>query len=129
MRASSWNQISTGLPLATPARCALSVAAKFFELGDGVSVLGQMARAGADVGEAKLVQDLAHRALVVDDAEALGDEALEVGPSPAHDAMHGSIRAGLDELGQFCLRIGREAGRVAPGPGVLKPVSTTLLKR
>ena len=88
-----------------------------------------MARAGADVGEAKLVQDLAHRALVVDDAEALGDEALEVGPSPAHDAMHGSIRAGLDELGQFCLRIGREAGRVAPGPGVLKPVSTTLLKR
>jgi hypothetical protein len=30
MRASSWNQISTGLPLATWARWALSVTAKFF---------------------------------------------------------------------------------------------------
>ncbi len=52
------------------------------------------------MGKAELLEDLADRALVIDDAEALGDEALEVDASPAHDGMHGPIRAGLDEAGQ-----------------------------
>ena len=41
-----------------------------------------MARAGADVAEAELVQDLAHCALVIGHTEALGDEALEVNAPP-----------------------------------------------
>ena len=76
-----------------------------------------MARAGADVAEAELVQDLADRALVEGHTEALGDEALQVDPAPAHDPMHRPIGAGLDEMGQFGLLLGREAGRVAFGPG------------
>ena len=64
-----------------------------------------MAWAGADVAEAELLQDLADRALVVGHPEALGDEALQVDPAPAHDAMHGPIRAGLDELGQLRLLV------------------------
>ena len=73
----------------------------FFELRHDPLVLSGMARASADVAEAELVQDLAHRALVIGDTEALGDEALQVDPAPAHDAMHGPIRADLDDLGQF----------------------------
>jgi hypothetical protein len=33
---------------------------------------------------------------VIGHAEALGDEALQVDPAPAHDAMHAPIRACLD---------------------------------
>ena len=83
----------------------------FFELCHDPLVLSRMARAGADVAEAELVQDLAYRALVVDDAEALRDEVLQVDPAPAHDAMHGPIRAGLDEVGQFaCCSAERRGG-------------------
>jgi hypothetical protein len=104
MRASSWNQISTGLPAGRSARWALSVTRKFFfELRHDPLILRRVARAGADVREAELVQDLADRALVVDHAEALADEALQVDPAPAHDAMHDPIRADLDELRQVGL--------------------------
>ena len=48
--------------------------------------------------EAELVQDLAYRALVISHTEALGDEALQVDPAPAHDSMHGAIRAGWPGL-------------------------------
>ncbi len=67
----------------------------FFELRHDPLVLSGMARASADAAEAELVQDLAHRALVIGHTEALGDEALQVDPAPAHDAMHGPIRACL----------------------------------
>jgi hypothetical protein len=55
------------------------------------------------MGEAKRLEKFADRALVVDDAEALGDDALQVGAAPAHDAMHGAVRTGLDKLGHFRL--------------------------
>ena len=100
------------------------MAAKFFELCHSLVVLGRMARTRADVSEAKLVQDLAHRALVVVHAEPLGDQALQVHPPPAHDTMHGPIRAGLDKLGQLGLLRGGEAGRIAFRPGVREPVRT-----
>ena len=64
-----------------------------------------MARASADVTEADLVQDLADRALVIGDAEALGDEKLKINALPAHDPMHGPIRAGLDRAGQVRLLV------------------------
>jgi hypothetical protein len=59
-----------------------------------------MARASAEVAEAELVQDLADRALVINHAEALGDEVPQVDPPPAHNPMHGPIGADLDKLGQ-----------------------------
>ena len=62
-----------------------------------------MARAGADVAEPEPVQDLAHRALVINHAEALRDEALQVDSAPAHDAMYSPIRAALDEANQLGL--------------------------
>jgi hypothetical protein len=87
-----------------------------------------MARARADVREAELVQELAHRALVVDHAEALSDEMLQVHPPPAHDAVHGPIRSGLDEVGQRGLLLGGEAGRLALGPAVLQSVRAMLIE-
>ena len=60
-----------------------------------------MARPRADVGEAELLQKLSDVALVIVDAEPLGDDALEVDPSPAHDAVLLAIRPGLDDRGEL----------------------------
>ena len=106
MRALSWNQISTGLRAATPARCTLSVAGKVFERLDRASVLRRVTRASADVREAKRLEELADRALVVGDAEALADDALQINAPPAHDAVHGPVWAGLDELGDVGTLLG-----------------------
>ena len=46
-----------------------------------------MARPGAHVGKAELLEQLADIALVIVDAEALGDDALKINPPPAHDAV------------------------------------------
>src|SRR5215218_8443455 len=99
-----------------------------FERLDGLPILRRVTRAGADVGEAELVQDLAHRALVVGDAEALGDEVLQVDSAPAHDPMHRPIRAGLDEARQVCLLIGRQARWAACPPPILKPVRPAVVE-
>src|SRR3954468_18194426 len=128
MRASSWNQISMGLPGGRSTKWAFSVAEKFFELRHDALILSRMARAGADVRKADPVQDLAHGALVVDDTEALSDEVLQVDPAPTHDPVHGPIRSGLDEAGEFSLLLGAEAGRVALGPNVLQPLGSVLVE-
>ncbi len=60
-----------------------------------------MTRAGADVREAERPEDLADRALVVGDPEALDDDALQIDPALPHDAVHGPVRAGLDEFGDL----------------------------
>ncbi len=86
MRASSWNQISIGLWVAMLPRWALSVAGKFFfEHVDRAGILHRMTRSGAHVREAELLENLANRALMVGDAEALGDETLKINAPPAHD--------------------------------------------
>src|SRR4051812_37005190 len=113
---------------ARPTRWALSVAGKFFERRHDPLVLGRMAGTGADVSEAELVQELAYRALVIDHVEALSDKLLQVDPAPAHDAVHGSIRSGLNDVGQFGLLLSGEAGRVALGPAVRQPVRTALVE-
>ena len=73
----------------------------FFKRFDDPLVLGRMARAGAHVGEAQLLQKLSDVALVEIDAEPGGDGVLEVGPSPAHDAVLFAIRPGLDDCGEL----------------------------
>ena len=69
-----------------------------FERLDDPLVLSRMTRPGADVGEAELLQKLSDIAWVKVDAEPLGDDALEVDPPPAHDAVLLTIRPGLDDL-------------------------------
>ena len=66
-----------------------------------------MARPGADVGEAEHLEQLADGALMISDAEALGDQALQVDPAPAHHAMHGAVGTGLDQIGELGLLLGR----------------------
>ena len=65
---------------------------------------------------------------MIDHAEALSDDLLQVGPAPAHDAMDGPIRAGRDEFGQFGLLPGCEAGRIALGPAVLQAIRAALVE-
>jgi hypothetical protein len=57
-----------------------------------------MARSGADVGKAEFLQQLPDVARMKVDAKPLGDDAFEVDPTPAHDAVLLPIRAGLDDL-------------------------------
>jgi hypothetical protein len=80
------------------------------------------------VAEPKLLQDLSHGALVIDDAEALSHETLQVDPAPAHDAMHGPIRTGLDKTGQLRLLLGGQTRRVALRPSVLQPIRSTFVE-
>src|SRR4051794_41797226 len=53
---------------------------------------------------------------------------LKVHPPPAHDALHGPVWSGLDEVGQFGLWRGRGAGRVALGPAVRQPLRAVLVE-
>jgi hypothetical protein len=50
------------------------------------------------VGEAERLEQLSNIALVKLDPEPLGDDALEVDPPPAHDAVLLAIRTSLDDL-------------------------------
>ena len=81
-----------------------------------------MARAGADVREAEPLEKLADRALVIGDAEALEDDALQVDPTPAHHAVHGPVRARFDELRDLSSLLLREARLGTFGPAVHKAV-------
>ena len=65
-----------------------------------------MPRPGADRREAELLQKLSDIARMKVDAEPFGDDALEVDPPPANDAVLRTIRSDLDdprELDQLIL--------------------------
>jgi len=68
-----------------------------------------MTRPGADVREAKLLQKLSDIARMKIDAEPFGDDALEVDPPPAHDAVPLTIRTRLDDLRQLSQLLRRQA--------------------
>jgi hypothetical protein len=51
-----------------------------------------------DVGEAEFLEELSDIAGMKVDAEPLGDDALEVEPTPAHDPVLLTIRTRLDDL-------------------------------
>ena len=74
-----------------------------------------MARPGADMREAELLQKLTDIARMKVDAEPLGDDALEIDPSPAHDAVLFTIRPGLDDLRKLRLLLPDKRGL---GPAV-----------
>ena len=50
------------------------------------------------VGEAEFLEELSDIAGMKVDAEPLGDDALEVKPTPAHDPVLLTIRTRLDDL-------------------------------
>ena len=77
-----------------------------------------MARPRADVGEAKLLQKLSDIARMKLDAEPLGDDALEVDPSPAHNPILLAIRTRLDDLRELSQLLRRKARLGTFGPVV-----------
>ena len=104
------------------------MAEKFFKSLDRAGILRRMARAGADVGEAEPLEELADRALVIGDPEALEDHALQVDPTPAHHAVHGPVRTGFDELRNLKTLLLREARLATFGPVVQKTVGAVFVK-
>ena len=94
----------------------------FFERLDRALVLPRVTRAGADMREAEPLEELADRALVVGDPEALQDHALQVDPAPAHDPVHGPVRPGLDEFCDLGPLLGREARLGSLRPAVQETV-------
>ncbi len=88
-----------------------------FESLDDPLVLSRMKGPRTDMGEAKLLQKLSDIAGMKLDAEPLGDDALEVDPPPAHDAVDPTIRAGLDNLCELSQLLHRKARL-----GTLRPV-------
>jgi hypothetical protein len=75
-----------------------------------------------------MLQELADRPLVIPDAEALSDDALEINPAPPHDAMHEAIRAGLDDLRELRLLRFGQPSRLVPAPVILEPFETALVE-
>ena len=59
-----------------------------------------------DVGEAEFRPDTARMKV---DAEPIGDDALEVDPTPAHDAVDLTIRTRLDDLRELSRLLRRKA--------------------
>src|SRR6202012_5142388 len=65
---------------------------------DDPLVLSGMPRPGADVREAKLLQELSDIARMKVDAEPLGNDTLEIDAPPPHDAIFLTVRASLYDL-------------------------------
>src|SRR3954467_3293989 len=80
-----------GFRMAMSPTGALSVAGKFFERLDRPLILSRVTRTGADVREAERLQ-LADRAFMIGDPEALADHPLQVDPRPRHDPVYGPVR-------------------------------------
>ena len=88
-----------------------------------------MAGPRADVREAELLQQRSDVAHVIVDAEPLGDDPLEIDPSPAHDAVFLAIRTGLDDRGQLGQLPGLQARRRAARPVIEQARRPSALKR
>src|SRR3954453_21825399 len=117
-----------GFRMAMSPKWALSVAGKFFERLDRPLILSRVTRTGADVREAERLQQLADRAFMIGDPEALADHPLQVDPAPAHDPVYGPVRTRLDEFREFGPLLRREARLGSLGPAVQKTVRTVCVE-
>ena len=88
-----------------------------------------MARPRADVGETKLLQKLPDIARMKVDPEPLNDDALEIDPPPAHDAIFLPIRANFHDLRECGHLLFRQPRLRTFGPVVQEPVGPEALKR
>src|SRR5215203_5454659 len=80
------------------------------------------------MGEADLLQELADRALVIDDAKALLDHPLEVDAPPSHDTVLRTIGTRLDDLGEGAQLVRCQPRQAAFRGNVLEPVGTVLIE-
>jgi hypothetical protein len=96
---------------------------------DDPLVLSRMARPGAHVGKAELLQKLSDIARVKVDAESLSDDALEVDPPPPHDAILLTIRPDPDDLRKLGPLLLRQARLGTPVQLSMRPPGPAALKR
>src|SRR5271169_2889178 len=73
-------------------------AGSFFKPLDDPLVLSWMTRPGADVREAKFLQQLSDIARMKLNAEPFGNDTLEIDAPPPDDAIFLTVRAGLHDL-------------------------------
>jgi hypothetical protein len=88
-----------------------------------------MARPGAHVREAKLLQELSDIARMKVDAEPFGDDTLEIDASPPDDAIFLTVRTGLHDLRKLSQLFPDRRGL---GPSVrlsMRPSGPEALKR
>ena len=116
--ASSWNQISTGLPSARAPSASFAKSAKFFEglLGRWIGL--RVLRANGEAAEVQPPKQLAHAALVQGDAKLGRDAVTQIGTAEPHHAVAGGDRRPARPRMQTCLvqpSSGSLAGRFAPG--------------
>ena len=78
-----------------------------------------------DVGEAEFLEELSDIARMKVDAEPLGDDAFEVEPTPAHDAVLLAIRTRLDDLRELSPLLRRKARLGTRRPVVDEALRTT----
>jgi hypothetical protein len=99
IRASSWNQISIGLPWARAGSVVVMVAAKFFERLLSRFIGLRMAGPHREPAVAELGQNLADRTFVQFDAKPPLKLVAQIHPPPTYDPMLLRIGTGLDQRG------------------------------
>lgn len=80
------------------------------------------------MGEAEFLQQLTDIAFVIDNPEALLDDALQIEAPPAHHAVDRRVGAGLHDPRQFRLLLRRQPRLGAAIPGVLQPLRTGIVE-
>src|SRR5450432_2473310 len=121
-RAGSGTRFRPAFPPATRANGPSGSPRSFFIFLHHPGVLARMPGPGADVREAERLEQLADVALVIFNAEALGDGGLKVDPPPAHDSIDLRIGAGLDDRRQFGQLRLAQPGLAAAAMQIEKPV-------
>lgn len=87
-----------------------------------------MVRPGADMGKADLLEELADRALVIDDTETFLDHPLQVDPAPADNAVDRAVGPGFDDGGEGRDLVDRKPRRMAFATDVHQPVGAVLVE-
>ena len=88
-----------------------------------------MTRPGADVREAKLLQELSDIARMKVDAEPFGNDTLEIDAPPPDDAIFLPVRAGLNDLRKLSQLFFRQARLGTFRPVVDEALRPKALKR
>jgi hypothetical protein len=102
---------------------------QIFKPLDDPLVLSRMARSCADVGEAKLLQELSDIVRMKIDAESFGNDTLEIDAPPPDDAILLTVRAGLHDLRKLSQLFRRQARLGTFRPVVDEALRPEALKR
>jgi hypothetical protein len=104
------NRGGAGVASGNSCKCTFRTFTKFFKFLNDPGVLRRVAGPGAYVREAELLEDLAHRPLVIVDAEARADHRLQIDAAPTHDPVRLRIGPCLDDLAEFPQLLHRQTG-------------------